>query len=130
MATWESLRSYVKTNYNVTKDDLNCMGLLFGLGEGRSQLVLVGKRLLGDMEWAEIVTPVCKESDIAPRDALLRNSKMVVGGLLLEEDGTVYFRHSFPLKDLDVDEFEVPFQLAVGFGDALEKELTGGKDQF
>ena len=125
MASWETLRSYVKSNYTIGFEDSDMLGLDFELPNGRTQKVFVRKLMLGDDEWAEIGTPVCNEQDISPRDALLRNGEMIVGGLVLWQDGTVLFRHSMPLKDLDLDEFEVPFKLAIQFGDALEQELVG-----
>src|SRR5947209_10249186 len=125
MATWETLRNYIKSQYTVSKDELTIMSLQFDVGNGRSQVVVVAKAMLGQHEWAQIRTPVCAEADLNPRDALLRNFGFVVGGLSMMEDGTIWFGHSVPLKDLDIDEFEIPFQLAVGLGDELERELAG-----
>jgi hypothetical protein len=124
MANWEALRRHIKSNYKITDDQLDMLALLFDVGDGRTQIVFVRKMMLGDLEWAEITTPVCTEADITPRDALLRNSDLVVGGLALMDTGTVMFRHSLPLKDLDVDEFEVPFHVIINFGDRLEQELA------
>lgn len=129
MATWETLRNHIKSNYNVSKDELTILSLQFDVGGGRTQVVVVAKSMLGDYEWAQIGTPVCTEADLNPRDALLRNWDFVVGALVMMDNGTVWFRHSLPLKDLDVDEFEVPFHLVVQFGDRLEQELTGA-DKF
>ena len=125
MATWEGLRSYIKSNYVVGVEEPEIMGLDFSLDEGRSQKVVVRKLQLGTDEWVEISTPVCQESEIPARDALLKNGQMVVGALAMMDDGMIYFRHSLPLKDLDIDEFEVPFHLAVSFGDQLEREIVG-----
>jgi hypothetical protein len=124
MASWEGLRNYIKSNYVIGVDELDMLGLDFALDGGRTQKVIVSRMNLGDSEWVEIATPVCNEGEIAPRDALLRSGDIVVGGLILRE-GTVYFRHSLPLKDLDIDEFEVPFHIAVSFGDKLEREIVG-----
>jgi hypothetical protein len=129
MATWETLRNHIKSNYNVSKDELTILSLQFDVGGGRTQVVVVAQAMLGDYEWAQIGTPVCSEADLNPRDALLRNWDFVVGALTMMDNGTVWFRHSLPLKDLDVDEFEVPFHLVVQFGDRLEQELTGA-DKF
>ena len=125
MATWDGLRSYIKSNYVVSAEEPGTLGLDFAFDDGRSQKVIVSKLMLGDAEWVEIATPICQESELAPRDAMLRNGQMIVGGLAMDSDGMVYFRHSLPLKDLDLDEFEVPFHLAVGFGDQLEQEIVG-----
>jgi hypothetical protein len=124
MATWESLRRYIKSNYHTSRDDIDVVGMVFNLDNGRSQQVLVRKLTLGNAEWAEIATVVCKEEQIDPRDALLRNGEMVVGGLALVGD-FVIFRHALPLADLDPSEFESPLGIAVGFGDKLERELSG-----
>ena len=124
MASWDGLRSYIKSNYVVGMDELDMLGLDFAFADGRSQKVVVSKMMLGGAEWIEIATPVCKESDISLRDALSRSGNMVVGALVLKDD-VIYFKHSLPIKDLDIDEFEIPFQLAVGFGDQLEQELVG-----
>jgi hypothetical protein len=74
------------------------------------------------------VTPVAKAADVDARAALVLSGNMVVGGLAIEGDLLV-FRHALPLKDLDVDEFEIPLGIAVNFGDELERGLTGG-DEF
>lgn len=124
MASWDALRHYIKSNYVIGMDELEVLGLDFQLDNGRTQKVMVTRAMLVDAEWVQILTPICEESDIAPREALVKSGEMVVGGLVLI-DGTIYFRHSLPLKDLDIDEFEVPFHLAVGFGDRLEREIVG-----
>lgn len=123
MANWEALRRHIKSNYKIRDDQLDMLTLTFDTGGGRSQIVFVRKMVLADSEWAEIATPVAMEADISARDALLKNAQVVVGGLALMDDGTLMFRHALPLKDLDVDEFEVPFGIIVNFGDMLEREL-------
>jgi hypothetical protein len=127
MANWNALRSYVKSNYNIADDNLDSLRLIFDTGSGRSQVVFVSK--IGDTGWAQVSTAVCEESQINPRDALIRNSQMTVGGLALVDGGPVIFRHAFPLADLDPAEFEIPLGIAVNFGDELERELTGA-DRF
>ena len=124
MATFEALRRYIKDNYVVDKDQPGLIKLVFNVGDRRSQMVFVSRMSLGEQEWAEISTPVCTHTQIDPRDALVRNGKMVVGGLAIEGDH-VMFRHSLPLADLDIDECEVPLHLVANYGDKLERELTG-----
>jgi hypothetical protein len=126
MASWEGLRSHVKANFNIAVDELDYMALDFHMENGRGQRVGLRKMVVGDEEWAEIATVVCTESDISPRDALLLNGKMAVGGLAMWDDGTVVFRHSLPLLNLDTNEFMAPLKLAVEFGDQLEGQITGG----
>jgi hypothetical protein len=127
MADWNSLRSYIKSQYKVSKDDLNVLTLLFDVDGGRSQVVLVGRAgEVGNSEWAVISTPVCDEGDIDPREALIRSDQMVVGGLALVEGGPIFFRHSIRLADLDPPEFDEPLKLAAVYGDQLERELAKG----
>jgi len=127
MADWNALRNYIKANYKVAQDDLSTIHLVFEAGNGRSQLVLVSE--IPDSGWAQVSTAICDESQIDPREALIRNARMRVGGLALIEGGPVIFRHSFPLATLDPDEFEEPLHIAAQFGDQLERELAGG-DRF
>lgn len=133
MADWTGLRTYIMSNYKVSEEDHDSLKLTFSLEGGRSQMAIVRKLPdpleEGNSGWAEILTPVCQESDLNPREALVRNSQMIVGGLALwEQQGLVIFRHSFPLEDLDPSEFEVPLRIVVTFGDELEHELSKGGD--
>jgi hypothetical protein len=128
MADWNDLRRYIKSTYKIAEDNINSMTLLFNVDDNRSQAVMVSS--IDNSGWASISTAVCTEHDIDARQALARNSTMIVGGLALLDDGTVIFRLSFPLGNLDPDEFEEPLHVAVGFGDRLERELTGGSDRF
>lgn len=123
MADWNALRHYIKANYKVARDDLSTIQLVFDLGNGRSQAVLVSE--ISDSGWAEVSTAVCDGSQIDPRNALIRNARMRVGGLALVDGGPVIFRHSFPLATLDPSEFEEPLHIAAQFGDQLERELAG-----
>ena len=123
MADWDALRGYIKSNYKIADDKLSALKLLFDVGGGRSQAVIVSQ--LGDSGWVEVSTAVCNESQLDAREALRRNNKMVVGGLAMFDDGTIIFRHSFPLANLDPNEFEEPLHIAANFGDQLERELAG-----
>jgi hypothetical protein len=124
MASWERLRCSLRENYRTNRDDLDAVGMVVEGEDGRSQQVLVRKLSLGDQEWAEIATAVCRADEIDPRAALSRNGRMIVGSLALV-GSFVVFRHTLPLADLDSDEFETSLRLAVGFGEMLERELSG-----
>src|SRR5436190_17016424 len=106
MADWAALRAYIKNNYKIAEDGLDSLKLVFEVDGSRTQAVRVTK--MGDSGWAEISTAVCREDEISARDALVRNGKMIVGGLALHDCGLVIFRHSFPLANLDADDFEEP----------------------
>ena len=53
---------------------------------------------------------------------------MVCGGVAVIND-VVIFRHSVPLANLDVNEFERPLHLVTMAADYLETQVTG-LDQF
>lgn len=130
MADWSALHAYIHSNYTVSDGDADMIKLVFALDGGRSQLVLVARG--GDLEgseWAVISTAVCKEGDVSPREALIQNSQMLVGGLALIEGGPVIFRYAIRLADLDPAEFEAPIKIAAIFGDKLEQEIAKA-DQF
>lgn len=123
MADWSTLRGFVMANYKIDRDLGEDIRLLFDVGEGRSQIVLISK--IADTGWAEVSTAVCREDHLDARDALRRNSKMKIGGLALLDDGTVVFRHAFPLENLDPNEFQEPLHTAALYGDKLEREIAG-----
>jgi len=129
MATWETLRQHIYSRYQVTQEAPGVIQLLFDVGNGRSQNVFVSGKSAGAFEYMSMWTPICHESQISARDALIRNAAMPIGALGLMPDGTIILRHSAPLKDLDVDEFEVPLQGLTLGGDMLEQELSVG-DRF
>jgi hypothetical protein len=125
MADWNALHTYINRNYKVSEDDFKTLKLIFNLDDNRSQVVLVERG--GDLEgseWAVISTAVCEEADIDAREALVRNSQMLVGSLALVDGGPVIFRYAIRLADLDPAEFEAPLKVAVLFGDSLERELS------
>jgi hypothetical protein len=124
MATWESLRQYIHSRYQVIDEQPGVLRMMFDLGNGRSQNVLVSGKAVGTYEYMVIWTPVCNESQISARDALVRNANMAIGSLGLVPDGTIILRHSAPLKDLETDEFDIPLQAITQAGDMLERELA------
>jgi hypothetical protein len=129
MATWESLRQYIHSKYQVADEAPDGLRLIFDLGNGRKQNVVVVGKTMGNYEYMVMWTPICHESQISARDALVRNATMPLGALALAPDGTVLLRHTAPLKDLDTDEFDVPLGALTQAGDMLEREFTMA-DQF
>ncbi len=124
MATWESLRQYIYSRYQVLEEQPGVLRMMFDVGGGRTQNVLVSGKSVGAFEYMVIWTPICHESQISARDALVRNASMPIGSLGLVPDGTIILRHSAPLKDLEPDEFDVPLQAITQGGDMLERELA------
>ena len=125
MATWNDLRKYIYSQYQVTQEAPGVIRLIFTLGNGRKQNVLVSGKQAGSFEYFVIWTPICHESQIPAREAMLRNATMSIGALGIIPDGTVILRWSAPLKDLDADEFNVPLKGLAIAGDMLEQEFSG-----
>ena len=112
-------------SYRVFKDEDGVISMFFETDAGqRQQLVKVVKRSesWAGTDWTTISTVVCKESDLKPRDALLRNATCARGSHAMLPDGTIVFQHSLPLRDLDVSDFEAPLNVVINSGDMLEKE--------
>jgi len=126
MATWEELQGFINSNYTVKASNEFNLQMVFDLGDGRSQLVFVGRAgELGDSTWAGISTIIANENQIDHRDLLRRNADLTVGAIALLENGTVVYTYTIRLEDLDINEFEVPLRIVLFTGDELEKVLTG-----
>ena len=125
MATWNDLRQYIKSRYPIMSEESDgTLRLLFNLGNGRQQNVVVAGKVAAGIEYAVIWTPVCDEGYLPAREALSRNMGMPIGALALM-NGTMILRDTVLLKDLDADEFEVPFQALTQAGDMLQQEFLG-----
>ena len=124
MATWQDLQQYIKSRYQVLSEEPDTLRLVFDLGNGRHQNVVVAGKVAAGVEYAVIWTPVCDEAQLPAREALARNMGMPVGAFALM-DGTMILRDTVLLKDLDPDEFEVPFRALTQAGDMLQYEFAG-----
>ena len=64
----------------------------------------------GAEEWVQIESAFGKADTVDLKAALKEIGEMVVGGAAIINDH-VFFRHSVPLENLDMNEFERPFML-------------------
>jgi hypothetical protein len=104
--------------------------LVFELPGLRTQVVLVWHLTLAGSgeEWIQIESPIGEVASIDLGAALDRVGGTVCGGLA--KFGTLLtFRHSVPLGDLSIAEFESPLLLVTSTADNLEQALVGG-DQY
>jgi hypothetical protein len=130
MATWSELKSYVHNTYKVSDEDENMLKLVFELPGLRTQVVLVWHLTLSGSgeEWIQIESPIGEVASVDLGAALDRVGSTVCGGLA--KFGTLLtFRHSVPLGDLSIAEFESPLRLVTSTADNLEQALVGG-DQY
>ena len=88
------------------------------------------ERLSGNGEhWIQIESPFGELGQVDLSAALQAVGNTVCGGMALAGGTLVTFRHSVPLEDLSINEFEAPLALVTGTADRLEQSLTGG-DKF
>lgn len=96
---------------------------------GRVQQARVTRlRVAPDDEWVEVSAPVCRENELSPRDAVLRN-RAVIGHLWLVPDAGLYvLRHTLQLEHLDPPfrQLEVVLAWLLNIADNIELEVTGG----
>lgn len=131
MATWADLKAYIHNNYKIADERDDMIKLIFDMGGMRSQVVIVWHvQLSGNGEhWVQIESPFGELGSIDLNAALTAVGNTVCGGMALAGGTLVTFRHSVPLDDLSINEFEAPLALVTGTADRLEQALTGG-DKF
>jgi hypothetical protein len=129
MASWNDLVEYVKRNYKVSDEQPDMLKLLFETGNMRSQVVLLWHMSLSNNEeWVQIESPFAEIGSVDLAAALAKVGNTVCGGMA-QYGNFVTFRHSLPLENLNINEFESPLGLVTNTADGLEKELVGG-DRF
>lgn len=127
MASWSELVSYVRSNYKVADEAPNGIKMIFNTGGLRSQVVFLWRQVLmnGSEEWVQIESPFGGVGSMDLRRALEAVGGKVCGGAAVDGD-LVLLRHSVPLANLDINEFERPLALVTTTADELEKTLVGG----
>jgi len=129
MANWSSLVNYVTSNYKVSDQQPEMLKLVFDTGDLRSQVVFLWRQVLGEgEEWVQIESPVAELGLVDLPRALTAIGGMVCGALAVV-GGHVVVRHSAPLENLNINEFERPLLLVTTTADRLERDLVGG-DQY
>lgn len=131
MATWSDLKAYIHNNYKIADERDDMIKLIFETQNLRSQVVIIWRLTLAanGAEWIQIESPFGELGKVDLAGAVRVVGNTVVGGLSLAGDTLVTFRHSVPLSDLSISEFEQPLHLVIGTADRLEQQFTGG-DQF
>ncbi len=127
MASWNEMRSFINEEYKVKKDDGETITMVFDLGEGRSQLVLIGlsKNENTGEEWLQISSPIGKVEEVNVRRAAEMTFSYLCGGVVVAGD-LVLMHHSAPLANLDTNEFKRPLSVIVNGADDIERQLVGG----
>lgn len=127
MASWSALTEYVNRKYNVAEQNEDMMKMIFDVGDLRTQLVFLWKQTLfgGEEEWVQIDSPFGNINRVDLPSVVRHAGDMVCGGVASVGD-TLTYRHSVPLGNLDINEFERPLTLVMSTADQLERQFTGG----
>ncbi|AEA28256.1 hypothetical protein ACFQ34_16215 [Pseudonocardia benzenivorans] len=128
MASWDDLVSYVRVRYEIMRQSDEELWFNLPTRGERTQLVVV-RQVVGDdgHAWAQISSPICRVADVDLAELLTLASASVVGGVAAT-DGVAVFRHSVPLADAELGDFDRPFRVVVAVADDLEEKLTGGDE--
>jgi hypothetical protein len=133
MATWHELLDYMRTNeYTIMDETHNMVRLMFQTQGGRrSQMVYIWHLTVGRgaEEWIQIESPFGEFGKVDLSAALQRIGSTICGGMAMAGN-LVTFRHSVPLENLDVNEFESPLALVTTVADKLESDFNGDNDLF
>lgn len=130
MANWEQFKQYVHSNLKVDKDDGDWMGLIFGLEDGRTQLITMAKSPApsSDGDWVQITSPIGRVGSVDLEKAARVTCDLFCGGITILQD-CVCVTHCLPIANLDANEFFEPLKRVYVSADLLEAALTG-QDNF
>ncbi|MCP2166565.1 hypothetical protein [Goodfellowiella coeruleoviolacea] len=129
MATWRDLVAFVKSEYQVIKEEADEIRLLFEFDDERSQVIVLAREVLDNRyEWVQIASPIGLVSrvDLAAFLAEVGRSTVAGGAAVMGEH--LVIRHSLPLENLDINEFVDPLSLIAGSADLLEEQFFGRDD--
>ena len=127
MATWDDLVKFVRSEYEIIEHRDDELRILIEYEEQRSQVVIIGRDVLDEREdWVQLAS-VCGPAANADLHRLLAEiaNTCVLGGAVIMGEHVV-LRHSVPLKNLDINEFNDPLIFLAETADHLEETLFGG----
>ena len=125
MANWPALLTYVRQNYKIAEDSDTILKLIFNTDNLRSQVVFISRSERGDSgeEWVLLQSPIGPASAVDLKRAASLAEDYICGGLVIAFD-MVLLRHSMPLDDLSISEFEQPLRVVVNGADQIESQLS------
>ncbi|WNG81144.1 hypothetical protein C6A86_023590 [Mycobacterium sp. ITM-2016-00316] len=126
MANWNDVAGYLRQNFKIKQDSDTFLTLVFDVGGGRSQLVMVshGSMDATDEEFAIIASPIA-DARITNIPALLDEAADYVVGGVVKVGETLALRHAVPLSNLDLNELMGPLELVMTAADHMESKFTG-----
>jgi hypothetical protein len=120
----------VKANYKIADEQPEMLKLIFEVPNLRSQMVLLWhvQPTNSDEDWVQIESVIGEFGRIDVARAVREVGDVVCGGIASVAD-LVTYRHSVPLLNLNINEFERPLMIVTNIADKLEQGLTG-RDEY
>ncbi len=126
MTTWTDVINFVRMRYEVLEESNSWLRFRLDTDGDRTQQVAVHH--VTAPELIEISSPVgwADKIDVERLHKIAEDSPVDGADVV---DGVALLKHSVPLTDLDIYEFERHLTLVVTHADTFERELTG-TDEF
>ena len=124
MATWDDVRSYVRSKWPITGETEGFVAIEFSTGDGRTQMT--GIRLLqgGTEPRIRLESQFAWEGELDPVAALKLNGALPLGAIAIDEDERLLYAYSMMLGTLDLDSIDVALRTIAVYGDKLEQQLS------
>jgi hypothetical protein len=129
MPTWGEIYEFTRSKYKLSVEEPERFALIWAYDDGRSQQIFCRRFEAFNQEMIEFRTPVCKENEMPHTVALRKNSELAIGALVLE-NGHIFLMHNALLRNLDMEEFELPLHVLARTADNLEKDYSSGNDDY
>ncbi len=127
MANWDTVKSFLVSNYKCEPFGDSGLKLVFNIRDGRSQVVLVdwAGKSEESARWVSFASPIGSVDEVNLKAAATMAASYVLGGITVES-GIAFVRTSVPLENLDRNEIVQPMEVLVDVADTIELQLTGG----
>lgn len=124
MATWQQVKSYIYSKYQVSNDSGSSITLMFETGNGRSQMVMLGHVDADEFSSLQISSPIASVSRVSGDDVLRTAGGTGVG---ITRIGDFYaVTHTQLLGTIDDAEIDWPIMLVTSTADRIENALGLG----
>ena len=131
MASASQFLAFVRSSYPIIKEENGSIYFNYNLPNGRAQLVggsgICDKNRVG--EWASIESPIGSSHQIDLLDLLQVTRAISFCGGIVALGNLLMLRDTFPIAELQADEFNKPFVAISFFADVLESRYSR-KDNF
>jgi hypothetical protein len=125
MATWGEVQAHARRKYKLENDGEEGFSAIVAFDNDRTQLVGVHHFSALERGFLELRSYVCKETEMAAKVALQKNTGFVFGGLALDEEGDVCFLYSVPIAGLDLATLDLLVANLARMADKLEAAYAG-----